>query len=285
MAPKIVRFVDCTDGKTTYNVFINNNMGVFARFRALPDKDKAALIRKLVENGTPDFDYFYLVGLSTLMATLGLLLNSGSIVIGSMLIAPLMYPILGVSLGLVMMGENVNLLSRALSTLTKSLAAGLGLSVLAAFFFGSEEMYQTAEVMARTVPSHLHLLVAMVAAAAVAYMLAKPEWGDALPGVAIAVALIPPLATIGIGIAAWSPFIIKGAAMILFLNLFGIITVSVVVFLLMNLSEKEHIANSTLKREDEKIVNENRVIADMAEQIVEKKVVERVIIREDIKTE
>ena len=77
-------------------------MSVFARFRAVPDKDKASLIRKLVENGTPDFDYFYLIGLSTLMATLGLLLDSSSIVIGSMLIAPLMYPILGVSLGLVM---------------------------------------------------------------------------------------------------------------------------------------------------------------------------------------
>lgn len=66
-------------------------MPIFARFRALPDKDKAALIRKLLVNGTPDFDYFYLIGLSTLMATLGLLLNSSSIVIGSMLIAPLMY--------------------------------------------------------------------------------------------------------------------------------------------------------------------------------------------------
>ena len=68
-------------------------MSVFARFRAVPDKDKASLIRKLVENGTPDFDYFYLIGLSTLMATFGLLLDSSSIVIGSMLIAPLMYPI------------------------------------------------------------------------------------------------------------------------------------------------------------------------------------------------
>jgi uncharacterized membrane protein len=136
-------------------------MPLFARFRALPDKDKATLIRKLVENGTPDFDYFYLIGLSTLMATLGLLLDSGSIVIGSMLLAPLMYPILGVSMGLVMMGSNISLLHRAVSTLTKSLGIGLLLSVTAAFFFGSEASYQTAEVLARTVPSHLHLLVAL----------------------------------------------------------------------------------------------------------------------------
>lgn len=259
-------------------------MPIFARFRALPDKDKAALIRKLVENGTPDFDYFYLIGLSTLMATLGLLLGSGSIVIGSMLIAPLMYPILGVALGLVMMGQTTGLLQRALSTLLKSLGVGLALSVIAAFFFGNESMYQSAEVLARTVPSHLHLLVAIVAGAAVSYMLARPEWGDALPGVAIAVALVPPLATVGVGIAAGSALIIKGASMILLLNLFGIIAVAVVVFLLMNLSEKEGIAQSTIKREEEKIETENKVIAEVAERITVTK--ERPeVIREDIKVE
>lgn len=259
-------------------------MSVFARFRAVPEKDKASLIRKLVENGTPDFDYFYLIGLSTLMATLGLLMNSGSIVIGSMLIAPLMYPILGVALGLVMMGEDIGLLERALNTLTKSLAVGLLLSVVAAFLFGDADMYESAEVLARTAPSYLHLLVALVAGAAVAYMLAKPEWGDALPGVAIAVALVPPLATVGIGIAAGSAFIIKGAAMILLLNLFGIITVAVLIFLLMNLSEQESIAKSTVKREDEKIVKENQVIAQVKEKITihnkEKNSV--VVIHEDI---
>lgn len=259
-------------------------MPLFARFRALPDKDKAALIRKLVENGTPDFDYFYLIGLSTLMATFGLLLNSGSIVIGSMLIAPLMYPILGVALGLVMMGETTGLLQRALSTLTKSLGAGLALSVLAAFFFGNEAVYYTAEVLARTEPSHLNLLVAIVAGAAVTYMLARPEWGNALPGVAIAVALVPPLAAIGVGIAAWDAMIIKGASMILLLNLFGIIAIAVVVFLLMNLSEKEDIAQSIIKRENEKTQSENKVIAEVAEKITVSRE-QATVIRENIKAE
>lgn len=242
-------------------------MSVLARFRALPDKDKAALIRKLVENSTPDFDYFFLIGLSTLMATLGLLLNSGSIVIGSMLIAPLMYPILGVSLGLVMMSNKTALFQRSLSTLVKSLAIGLGISALGAFLFGSEAMYQTAEVMARTVPSHLHLLVAVAAGAAVAYVLARPEWSDTLPGVAIAVALIPPLATIGVGIAALDAEIIRGATMILLLNLIGIIGVAVIIFLLMNLSEKEQIADSTIKKEDKKLEEEKKVIEEVEEQI------------------
>jgi len=260
-------------------------MPLFARFRAVPDKDKASLIRKLVENGTPDFDYFYLIGLSTLMATLGLLLDSSSIVIGSMLIAPLMYPILGVALGLVMMGDNVSLLQRALFTLIKSLGIGLGLSVIAAFFFGDpDEMVKSAEVLARTLPSHLNFLVAIVAGAAVSYMLARPEWGDALPGVAIAVALVPPLATIGVGIAAGSAMIIKGASMILFLNLFGIIAITVIVFLLMNLGEKKNIAESTVRREDEKLEIEKKIIAEVAEQITEFKKTKTTVIHEDITT-
>jgi len=242
-------------------------MPVIARFRALPDNDKAALVRKLMQNGTPDFDFFYLIGLSTLMATLGLLLNSSAIVIGSMLIAPLMYPLLGVSLGLVMMNQNILILTRAISTLTKSLLTGLCLSVLAAFFFGSPEMYQTAEVMSRVVPSHLHLLVAIIAGAAVSYVMARPEWGDALPGVAIAVALIPPLASIGVGIAAFNPELIKGASMILFLNLIGIIGTAVFVFLLMNLGEKEKVAESVIKREDQKLADEKDAIEKITHDI------------------
>lgn len=238
-------------------------MPFFARFKIIPDKDKAALTRKLVQNGTPDFDYFYLVGLSTLMATLGLLLDSGAIVIGSMLIAPLMYPILGVSLGLVLMNQNNGLLfQRALSTLIKSLGGGLSLSVVAAFFFGTVDSYTTAEIMSRTDPNHLDLLVAIVAGSAVAYVLAKPEWGDTLPGVAIAVALIPPLATVGIGIASWNPLVIKGATMLLFLNLLGIIAISVVIFLLMDLTQQETIATSTIKQEEKKIEDENKIIAE-----------------------
>jgi len=236
-------------------------MSVFARFRSIEENDKSSIVRKLMEYSTPDFDYFYLVGLSVLMATFGLLLDSGSIVIGSMLIAPLMYPILGVSLGLVM--SNYSVLGRSVSTLVKSLGGALLLSVLGAFLFGNQAMYTTAEVMSRTEPNILHLFVAIVAGAAVAYVLARPEWSDTLPGVAISVALIPPLATVGIGIAAFSPLIIKGALIILLLNIGGIIGTAMVIFLLMNLADKQHVAESTIKKENEKLEFEKQTIDEL----------------------
>lgn len=240
-------------------------MTIFARLRAIHDKDKAALIRQLMENGTPDFDYFYLIGLSTLMATLGLLLNSASIVIGSMLIAPLMYPILGVALGLVM--SNHQVLGRSVSTLATSVGGGLVLSVLAAFFFGDSTTYFTQEVMLRTEPSILHFFVAIIAGLAVAYVMARPEWSATLPGVAIAVALIPPLATVGVGIAAMSATIIKGSLLILALNFVGIIGAAMVIFLLMNLGEKQQIAESTIKREQAKLAEEQRAIEEVTKEL------------------
>jgi len=227
-------------------------MSLFARFRAIDEQQKSLVVRKLMEYSTPDFDYFYLVALSVLMATFGLMLDSGAIVIGSMLIAPLMYPVLGVSLGLVM--SNYSVLGRSITTLIKSLGGALILSTAGAFFFGEPEMYMTAEVLTRTEPTILHLFVAIVAGAAVAYVLSRPEWSDTLPGVAISVALIPPLAAIGIGLAAFSATIIKGATIILLLNLAGIIGTAMVIFLLMNLSEakKQKVAESTIKREEAK---------------------------------
>lgn len=238
-------------------------MSVFARFRAIDENQKASVVRKLIEYSTADFDYFYLTGLSVLMATFGLLLNNSAIVIGSMLIAPLMYPILGVSLGLTM--SNYSVLGRSISTLVRSLGVALALSAGAAFFFGSSEMYQTAEVMSRTVPSILHFFVAVVAGAAVAYVLARPEWSETLPGVAISVALIPPLAATGIGIAALNASVVKGASLILLLNFAGIIGTAMVIFLLMNLSDrqKQKVAETTIKSEDRKLEDENANIAKL----------------------
>lgn len=240
-------------------------MDILARFQAINDNDKAALVRKLLESSTPNFDFFYLVGLSILMATLGLLLDSASIVIGSMLIAPLMYPILALALGLVM--SNADVIGRSTLTLAKALAIGLGLSFTAAFFFGSDAMYVSSEVLSRTEPSYLYLLVAIVAGAAVSFALAQPEWSETLPGIAISVALIPPLATVGIGLAALDPVIIKGSAVVLLLNLIGIIGAAAVSFMLMNLYQKQNIAESTIKKVDQKLEAEQRAIDEVSQRI------------------
>jgi len=231
-------------------------MSITARFRAIEEKDKAAVVRKLMQNSTPNFDFFYLTGLSVSMATFGLLADSPSIVIGSMLIAPLLYPILGVALGLVM--SNTEVLGRSMFTLVKALAIGLGVSIIATLLFG--DGFVTGEIAARIDPSLLHFMVAIVAGAAVSFALAQPEWSETLPGIAISVALIPPLAVVGAGIAMLDMAVISGSVVMLLMNLFGIVFSAMVSFSLMNLYEKQQIAESTIKQEEQKQQKEHDAI-------------------------
>lgn len=242
--------------------------GILARFKSISDEDKSSMVRKLMENSTPNFDFFYLIGLSVIMATLGLLLDNAAIIIGSMLIAPLMYPILGVALGMVM--SNGKVLGRSFGTLLKSLFIGLGLAFLTAFLFGETSMYHTFEVLSRTEPTYLHFLVAVIAGAAVSFALAQPEWSEAIPGIAISVALIPPLATIGIGLAALDAEIIRGASVVLLLNLIGIIGAAAASFMMMDLYRKQHVAQGAIKTADAQMEKEEKAV----ETIVKKEAAE-----------
>lgn len=223
-------------------------MPFLVQFRIIEEKDKVAVVRKLLSSSTPSFDFFYLTGLSVLMATFGLLADSPSIVIGSMLIAPLLYPILGIAMGLVM--SNFEVLGRSTLTLVKSLAIGLALSITATLLFG--DGFVTGEMAARVNPSILHFMVAIVAGAAVSFALARPEWSETLPGIAISVALIPPLAVVGAGIAMLDMAVITGSIVMLIMNLIGIIFSAMISFSLMNLYQEQSIANSTIKQENKK---------------------------------
>ncbi len=242
-------------------------MSITARFRAIEENDKAAAVRKLMQASTPNFDFFYLVTLSVIMATLGLLLDSASIVIGSMLIAPLLYPILSVALGLVM--SHTEVLGRSTATLLQSLVFALGASIFTTLLFGDGAL--TDEIIGRIEPSLGHFMVAVVAGAAVSFALAQPEWSETLPGIAISVALIPPLAAVGIGIAMVDLEIITGSTVMFLMNLFGIVFAAMVSFSLMNLYEKSNIAESTIKREEEKLQKEAEAVAKVEAEELDKK--------------
>lgn len=235
-------------------------MSLFARFQIIDENQKASVVRRLMEHSTPDFDFFYLSGLATLMAALGLLAGSTSIVIGSMLIAPLLYPILGIALGLVMSNQKV--LGRSLLTLLKSFGLGIILSMGATLlFFDGDALTQ--EILARTEPSLIYMAVAIVAGLAVSFTLAKPEWNEALPGIAISVALIPPLAVVGIGLALFDVAVMSGALVLLGVNVIGIVFAAMVSFSLMDLHEKLGVAESTIRREEERVEEQNHAIEEI----------------------
>ena len=238
-------------------------MSFFTRFQVIDENHKASVVRRLIESSTADFDFFYLSGLATLMAALGLLANNVAIVIGSMLIAPMLYPILGLAMGFVM--SDTGVISRSLFTLLKAFVLGIVLSMLAAFFFGTPDP-MTSEILLRTDASLVSVFIAVIAGLAVSYALARPEWSETLPGIAISVALIPPLAVVGIGIAAFNPAVVAGSLLLLLANVTGIIFAAMISFSLMNLYEKRHVAESTIKREEERIEEQKAVIEEIEYQ-------------------
>ncbi|MBU2109726.1 TIGR00341 family protein [Patescibacteria group bacterium] len=224
-------------------------------FNNLTEKEKTDAVEGLIKNSTPHQDFFMMVIFSILMATFGLLLDSPAVVIGSMLIAPILYPILSLSLGIVMSDQK--LITRALFTILKSAGLGIAAAIIITLFLSDQGSELTSEIIARTYPSLLYIAVAVIAGLAVSFALIKPQLNETLPGIAVSVAIIPPLAVIGIGIAKLNWAVISGSFLLLLINILGIVFASMIIFSLMNLYVKKKVAQEVAKKEDKKLEQNN----------------------------
>lgn len=216
-------------------------------FDNITSKEKNETIEKLISYSLPSQVFFLMIILSVSMATFGVLLDSSTVVIGSMLIAPILYPILSCSMGIVM--SDYKLIGHSLTTLLKAIVLAVLVSALAALFFTCSEGGLTSEIIARSQPSLLYLAIAFIAGLAVSFALVKPQLSETLPGVAISVAFIPPLAVISIGFARLDWLIISRATMLFLVNIMGIIFASMIIFSLMDFYVKKEVAQKVLKKE------------------------------------
>ena len=194
----------------------------------LTDDDRIEVYNAIRRAARPDADYFVMIGLAAGIAALGLLLNSPAVIIGAMLVAPLMAAIVGLGMGIVM--GDLPLLRMAASATLRGMLLAIGVGIVAGFL--ALDATPTAEILGRTQPTLLDLGVAIVSGAAGAYALCRKDVSASLPGVAIAAALVPPLATVGIGLA-WGNMTVAGGALLLFVtNLIAIGAASAAIFLL-----------------------------------------------------
>ena len=188
----------------------------------------ASLSRNLWRASVPSLSFYFLLGLSGVIATLGLFADSVAIIIGAMIIAPLIGPITGIAYSTTV--ANRRLLRRSFLTLTTGVLFTVFISFLIALLIGLKEI--TPEILARTNPTLLDLIIALAAGAAGAFANTRRRIADALPGVAIAVALVPPLSVVGIGLALRNGSLAFGASVLFITNLTGIIFSGVVILLL-----------------------------------------------------
>ena len=194
---------------------------------------------QMVLTSKASIDFYLLLTISAIIATMGLEANSAATVIGAMIIAPLMNPIVALAYGLVNLDRLI--LQRALFTL----CTGILLTVIVAWGIDAAIGSQIAgaEVLARTNPTLLDMVVALASGAVGAFAVTRQTVANALPGVAISVALVPPLCVVGIGLnldqeitAELGNFMAemqvwKGALLLLLTNLAAILYSAGIVYL------------------------------------------------------
>ncbi|MFD2033350.1 TIGR00341 family protein [Belliella marina] len=186
----------------------------------------------LRENAKLKSTYLVLMALSTIIATFGLFGDSSPVIIGAMILAPLMSPIISLAMGV--LRQDNKLISESIKTIGFGLGVGYLFAVLITWFTPLNTM--NSEILARIRPNLLDLGVAAASGVAGAYAHAKKEVAKTLAGVAIAVALVPPLAVSGVGLGwgDWSVF--WGALLLLGTNLAGMVLAAALTFLFLGFS-------------------------------------------------
>ena len=197
------------------------------RGRAASPEERARIFDALFFEGERRVPYLQqflvLMLLSSTIAAFGLVNDSAAVVIGAMLVAPLMTPILAVAAAVT---EGWG--RRALDSLLIVAAGafiGIGVGVVVGLMTPSIRtgLPLPAEILARTGPNLVDLGIALAAGAAAGFVAVRTEASGALPGVGIAVALVPPLATIGITIGVGEPGLAWGSLLLFVTNLVAIV--------------------------------------------------------------
>lgn len=203
---------------------------VYAPTPTLTVGERGSVHTQMFQAARAGADFYSLIIMAAMIAFLGLVQNSGAIIIGAMLVAPLMSPILAMANSIVQ--GNLDMLTTASESTVKGTLLTIGVAIAMAIILPYHS--PTHEILSRTQPNFLDLLVALASGAAAAYAISKKKvTAAALPGVAIAAALVPPLCVAGYGIGS-SQFALAGGALLLFAaNLSAIILAGAGIFLLL----------------------------------------------------
>lgn len=200
----------------------------------LPKETREKIIQNIKDEAKPDKYFYIMVVLSCIIATYGLLSNSVAVIIGAMLIAPLMYPILKGAISATI--GNQQLFKKAIFAELSGVLVAITCAILLTLILPST--IATPEILARTKPTLLDLAVAIASGLAGTVAICYRPSSAILPGVAIASALMPPLCVVGISIANHN-YNNAGGAFILFLsNVIAINVSAIIIFHMVGFGER-----------------------------------------------
>ena len=219
--------------------------------RLEPDERKAIIASLFFEGSrlSPFLRRFFtLMTLSVVLAVLGLIADSTAVVIGAMLVAPLMAPVLAASAALVMGWPQR--IRQSLWLVVIATIGGIALAAAIGLFVRGELDPLPSEILARTRPNLFDLVIACAAGAAGAYSFVRRQASDALAGAAVAVALVPPLSVVGLMLQLGEFQLAGGAALLLTVNVAGVLMSGAATFLVAGLVPGQRLLSSGSRIQD-----------------------------------
>lgn len=187
--------------------------------------------------------FFCLLVLATTIATFGLMANSVTTVIGAMIVAPLMLPIMGVAFG-VGIGDRKIIFSSLITSIL-GIATAIAVGFLLTWGFRHLIDVETdTEIIKRTTPRLIDLLSALATGLAGAFATGRKDVSDTLPGVAISISLVPPLANVGILLATYQLDLAIGSLVLFVTNYLAILLTGSFMFSMMGFPKAYHASNS-----------------------------------------
>jgi len=210
--------------------------------------EKKEAVEKLTKESAPTKEFYFLLFSSAGIITLGLILNNSTVVIGGMLLTPLFSSLLTIGLGIIL--SNKDIVIKNFINFSKLFFSIVIISFIISFIVNVKE--PNTEILLRTSSKFEYFLVAFIAGIIGTYFWVKPHLQNLISGVIIAVALVPPISCLGIGLSLFNKDIVSGSLMFFILNFIGILFGSVLMFSLFGFGK----TNSKFEKKIEKKLEE-----------------------------
>lgn len=207
-------------------------------FRRIAEKE---IVEEIDQNSRLSSSFLAMLAGSSIICTLGLLLDNAPIVIGGMIISPIIWPLTKLSLGI--SDGKLSYIRHALLLLALSVLVIFVLALGVALV--SPIKVASSEILIRTTPTLLDIIVALIAGGVAAVAITHPRISSALAGVALATSITPPLCVAAVGLAFLRPGIFSGSMLLFAGNLAAILFAGIIVFSILGI---ERLTSSSLRQ-------------------------------------
>lgn len=210
--------------------------------------EKRKSIENLVEESRADGDYFLFLIFAAFITTLGLLIDNPIVIVGAMLVAPILFPLLALGMGIVTTSQEA--IVRSLKNIFKSIVIIVIVSLLTAFIINKRDI--GSQLLLSSTPNFIFFLIAFFSGVVASFSWVKQNVEQTLPGVAVTVTLLPPLSALGVSITFLNQEMFSGSLLLFVINLLGIVLASVVMFSLFGFSSLSKLQDKKIEEEEDK---------------------------------